>query len=145
MKSVIVLITFYALALFLTGCAVEPRPINYGKDACAFCEMTIVDRQHASEIVTKTGKAYKYDSIECMLRDRKNHTDETIALYLVCDFAQAGQFTDALQAVYLVSENIPSPMGANLSAFREKQEAEKVLNSEGGRLFTWQEISRKIK
>ena len=110
MKSVIVLITFYALALFLTGCAVEPRPINYGKDACAFCEMTIVDRQHASEIVTKTGKAYKYDSIECMLRDRKNHTDETIALYLVCDFAQAGQFTDALQAVYLVSENIPSPM-----------------------------------
>ncbi|RMH66064.1 MAG: hypothetical protein D6677_01125 [Calditrichaeota bacterium] len=131
--------------LYLTGCSAEPQPIHYGTDVCAFCEMTIVDRQHASEMVTEKGKVYKYDSIECMLRDRKNHTDVPVALYLIDDFAHAGILTDARNATYLISENFPSPMGANLSGFASRDEAEKVMKSEGGRLFTWQEIGAQIK
>ena len=44
----------------LLACSVEPKPINYGRDACHFCKMTIVDNQHAAEIITLKGKAFKY-------------------------------------------------------------------------------------
>ncbi len=41
--------------LFFYSCSVEPSPINYGKEACNFCKMNIVDQQHGAEIVTKKG------------------------------------------------------------------------------------------
>ena len=34
--------------------------------------MTIVDKLHAAEIVTKKGKVYKFDATECMI----NYIDE---------------------------------------------------------------------
>ncbi len=129
---------------FLISCSAEPKPIEYGSDACAFCQMTIVDRQHAAEIVTDKGKAFKYDAIECMIRDLKNHESSKIAHFLITDFAESGTFTDALQATYLISENIPSPMGANLSGFKENKEAKKVQKLEGGQLFTWNTLLKQF-
>jgi len=134
---------FLSLALAIS-CSVEPKPIEYGSDACAFCQMTIVDRQHAAEIVTEKGKAYKYDAIECMIRDMKNHESSEIAYFLVTDFAESGKLTNALEATFLISENIPSPMGANLSAFKESNEAHKVQKLEDGQLFTWNELLKQF-
>ena len=57
------------LFLSLAACTVAPVPINFGSDGCHFCKMTIVDKQHAAELVTSKGKAYKYDAIECMIDD----------------------------------------------------------------------------
>ena len=51
----------------ITGCEVSPQPIDYGNEVCDFCKMTIVDTQHATEIVTKKGKTYKFDASECMV------------------------------------------------------------------------------
>ncbi len=145
MKSKLVLIVLPLLAL-LAACTVEPKPIEYGSDACAFCQMTIVDHQHAAEMVTKKGKAYKYDAIECMVRDlNRNHDISEAALLLITDFAKAGDLVDAKKATYLISENIPSPMGANLSGFKEKNEAERVKNQEGGDLFTWEQLLERFK
>jgi len=131
-------------SFWLFSCSVEPKPIEYGSDACSFCKMTIVDKQHATEIVTSKGKALKYDSIECMMRDLKNHKEDEIALFLVTDFVQAGKLIDARKATYLVSENIPSPMGANLSAFKNRDEAEKVRKEETGELFSWSELRERF-
>ena len=53
------------VALFLAvSCSPEAQPINYGSDQCDFCRMTIVDKAHAAEVVTKKGRAYKFDSGE---------------------------------------------------------------------------------
>jgi len=139
---------FYALTAMalMVACTVEPQPINYGSDACAFCQMTIVDRQHAAEMVTQKGKAFKYDAIECMVRDlNRNHAKTEAELLLITDFAEAGQLVDAKNATYLISENIPSPMGANLSGFKEKSEAERVKAQEGGELFTWSQLLERFK
>ena len=136
----------FALLILLVACTAEPQPIEYGSDACAFCQMTIVDRQHAAEMVTKKGKAFKYDAIECMIRDlNRNHDISQVALLLITDFANAGHLIDAKKATYLISENIPSPMGANLSGFKDKSEAERVKNQEGGALFTWEQVLEKYK
>ncbi len=137
-------ILFFIVALVLVSCSVEPRPIDYGSDACSFCKMTIVDKQHATEIVTSKGKALKYDSIECMMRDLKNHKQDEIALYLVTDFVRPGNWVDANKATYLISENIPSPMGANLSAFKKRDEAEKVWKEETGELLDWSELRERF-
>ena len=46
------------LLLIITGCNVSPKAIDYGNDGCHFCKMTIVDKLHAAEIVTKKSKIY---------------------------------------------------------------------------------------
>lgn len=126
--------------LFLLGCNISPQPINYGEDACHYCTMTIVDHQHAAQIVTDKGKAYKFDAIECMLNYLKENKDVNPELYLVNDFMNPGQLIDATKATYLISKNIPSPMGKYLSAFQTKEAADKTKIKYEGKLYTWEEI-----
>lgn len=133
-------------SLLLASCNVSPQPINYGSDACHFCEMTIVDSQHASQIVTSKGKAYKYDAIECMVHSLQDELKDTeIAYYLVADFDQPGELIDAKNASYLVSEQLQSPMGANLSAFSNEQAGKKAQEKFTGKTYSWEEIQQHLK
>ena len=132
------------LVILMTNCSVEPQDINYGKDACHFCKMSIVDQQHAAEIVNSKGKAYKYDAIECMLRDKT--TDEMdVALYLVMDYYSPNTFVDATKATYVISENIPSPMGAFLSAVSTESTAIQMVDEHSGDYYAWSAIKQKFK
>jgi len=126
--------------LFLLACNISPQPINYGQDACHYCTMTIVDHQHAAQIVNDKGKAYKFDAIECMLNYLRANDDINPELYLVTNFMDPGQLIDATKATYLISENIPSPMGENLSAFQAKEAADKAKMKYEGKLYSWKEI-----
>ncbi len=138
---------FLTLVSFLfTSCNVEPQPINYGSDACHYCEMTIVDRQHASQLVTSKGKAYKYDAIECMVHSLQDEFAATeMAHYLVTDLNQPGELIDATKASFLISENLQSPMGANLSAFLNVEAGNKAKEKFTGKIYTWKEIQDHLK
>ncbi|HKK12666.1 MAG TPA: nitrous oxide reductase accessory protein NosL [Flavobacteriaceae bacterium] len=135
------------LSLFVTlmGCDVSPQPIDYGKEACHFCKMTIVDKLHAAEIVTTKGKVYKFDSTECMIHFLEDFDTSTIKLYLSNNYSEPGTLIDATQAAFLISENIPSPMGANLSAFKTKTQAENFQKEKGGTLYSWEELLNHLK
>ena len=126
--------------LLLVSCTVEESPILYGKDACNYCMMNIVDKQHAAEIVTQKGKPFKYDAIECMMRDILERDESGIALFLMTDYFTPGKLVDATKSTYLISENLPSPMGANLTGFHSKSKAEDVLVEKGGTLYSWDEL-----
>ena len=140
----LVVFTFAVFLMLLTSCKVEPEPINYGKDQCNFCKMNIVDKQHAAQLVTKKGKQYKYDAIECMVNDlSKNENLKEVAVMLVSNYGE-GVMTNATSATYLISEKIKSPMGANLSAFSSRETAEKFLKENGGELFTWEQLKVKL-
>jgi copper chaperone NosL len=52
---------------------------------------------------------------------------------------------DVNSATFLISENIKSPMGANLTAFSSNKEADKALDQHGGGLFNWDNIQQIIK
>lgn len=130
----------------LVSCNISPQQIEYGTDACDYCNMTIVDRQHSAQLVTTKGKAYKYDAIECMVHSLQDEMKDTeMALYLVADFNQPGQLMDATMASYLVSEQIASPMGANLSAFENENSGQKAQEKFTGELFSWEEIQIHLK
>ena len=46
------------MALLAVACSPKAEPIDYGKEECAFCKMTIVSPQFASEVVTQKSKAF---------------------------------------------------------------------------------------
>ncbi len=139
--------SFIALVLtvLFSACTIKPEPIQFGQDVCHFCEMTIVDKMHASEYVTPKGKIFKYDAIECMIQDLNNNNFPDRAFTLVSDFGKEGKFTNAEDATYLVSENIKSPMGEFLSAFSSKEKATAIQREQTGEMFLWKEIVNKLK
>ncbi|MGO3183594.1 MAG: nitrous oxide reductase accessory protein NosL [Aequorivita sp.] len=140
------IIQLLLISLVFTACNVSPQPINYGSDACHFCDMTIVDRQHASQMVTAKGKAYKYDAIECMVHSLQDEFKDTeMAHYLVADFHQPGELIDAKTATYLVSEKIQSPMGENLSAFLNEESGQKAVERFTGNTYSWKEIQEHLR
>jgi len=102
--------------------------------------MTIVDKLHAAEVVTNKGKVYKFDATECMVNFRKEFDTSQIKLYLSTNYKEAESLIDATKATFLISENIPSPMGAFLSAYESKDDALKIKQEKGGNLFTWEEL-----
>ena len=134
-----------ALLLILYGCNVSPKAIDYGNDGCHYCKMTIVDKVHATEIVTKKGKVYKFDASECMIHFLKEFEDTSkIELYLANNYTSPETFIDATKATFLISKKIPSPMGAFLSAFKNKADAEKEQAKKGGTLYTWSGIQNHL-
>jgi len=136
---------FIGLVLLLNSCKVEPKEIGYGKDHCHLCDMTVVDKTHAAEYVTKKGKAYMFDAVECMVMKINRETkEETLEYILVADYGNPGDLVNAKDATYLISKKIKSPMGANLSAFGSKEKAVKTQKEFGGTLYSWEELKTKL-
>ncbi len=128
------------LGFTLWSCTVKPEPINYGEDGCHFCKMTIVDKLHAAEVVTNKGKIYKFDATECMINFTDEFDTSTIKLYLSNNYTEPEALIDATKATFLISKNVPSPMGAFLSAFKNKEDAVKVQTEKGGEIYNWEEL-----
>lgn len=144
--TVMRIIQLLLISVLFTACNVKPKPINYGADACHYCNMNIVDQQFASQIVTSKGKAYKYDAIECMVHSlQEQFPDVEMAYELIADFDEPGNFIDAKSASYLVSENLPSPMAENLSGYKSKDAAQIRQEELGGKVYSWAEIQTHLK
>jgi len=133
-----------ALIFFSTSCKPEPKPIDFGAEVCSYCTMTIVDKQHAAQLVTKKGKVFSFDAIECMLGSDQFKEKENIALFLCNDFGAPGEMIDATKATYLISEAFPSPMGANLSGFSSLSTAKKIAAEHSAEFLTWEELQEKF-
>jgi copper chaperone NosL len=134
------------LAFFLSSCSVEPQPIQYGKEQCVFCKMTIADSRFGCELLTKKGKAYKFDSNECMINYIvKNKVEEsTISSLLTSDYSSPGKFVNAKSAFYIINPAFQSPMGANLAAFAEKNTAEQLHAKYDGKILGWEQTFREV-
>ena len=107
--------------------------------------MTVVDPQYAAEVVTDKGRVYVFDAAECMinyLKDRDLPT-ENYAYLLVADYEQPGNLIPAQQSSYLISEQLPSPMGAFLTAFSSTASSHAMQQSKGGEIFTWESVQKK--
>ena len=70
----------------------------------------------------------------------KEFNTSEIELYLSNNYTEPEALIDATKATFLISENIPSPMGAFLSAFKNKSDAQKFQAEKGGVLYTWETL-----
>lgn len=129
--------------LLSVSCSVGPQPIEYGSDQCIQCAMTIMDHRYGTEIVTSTGKAYKFDSVECLvdfLREREGK-GEKFTHILITPFNHPKTLEDAVKAHYLHSNNLPSPMGMYLTAFKDEATALSFMEQFGGKVYCWEGLN----
>jgi len=139
MNKLITTVSLLSILIF-TSCNIRPQKIEYGKDACHYCRMNIVDQQHAAELVSKKGKAYKFDATECLINHLAEIDSKEMELFLVADYNNPGTLIDANTATFIISKNIPSPMGEYLSAVSTKDEALALQKTKGGTVFNWEEL-----
>jgi copper chaperone NosL len=134
------------IALVFFSCTPSPQPIAYGIDGCAYCEMIIMDPRYGTEMVTKKGKAYKFDSVECLVRYLKENESamKEANLLLLTPFSHPETLEDAHRCTILHSLEIPSPMGMFLTAFSDEATAVKYRDDNGGTLYTWKELIDKF-
>lgn len=110
---------------------------------CIHCNMSIQDEFHKA-LAKIDDKTIHFDAIECLINYLKIQNENEFTSLEVSDYI-SGKLTNAKTATYLKSKAIPSPMGANLSAFKNKSEAINMQNKKGGNIYTWSEIKTKFK
>ena len=147
MNRLFLLLTLPFFALLLSSCEAKKQPIAYGQANCQHCQMTISDKRYGSELVLKTGKAYFFDSAECLIQylEENAETKEKARMFLVSDFNKPEELIDADKAIFLQSKNLPSPMGMFLTSFTNLAAATEMQEKNGGRILTWNEAVKAVK
>jgi len=136
------------LCCLLAACSQAPDPIRYGKDACAHCKMTIMDKRFSAELITARGKVFKFDAAECMadfLKENPDIANDAKSVFLVNDFTKPGQFTDARKSFFLRDSSLSSPMGGNLAAFLSRPAAEAAKKDRSAQVYDWSLLLSKNK
>ena len=97
--------------------------VDAGKP-CDYCRMTISDERFGGQLITRKGKAYAFDSIECLASFyvQQPATAEMSKVW-VADYANPGEWIPAASAVFARSEAHQSPMGLNLVSFSPKADS----------------------
>lgn len=141
MKSIIFL--FISWFVF-TACSQNPEPIQFGKDSCHHCKMTLMDPKFGAEIVTAKGKVHKFDDINCMVNfiNEKGFKNQDLAHIMVIDLGKPGDLIAAQTAFFVKSDNLNTPMGGGLAAFSTKENYIDFINEKGGDLKNWDEVSK---
>lgn len=127
----------YFFVLLLYACKPSgPEPINFGKDQCHYCKMTIANPNYGAELITDKGRILKYDATECMV----NHIQEESPAYqnlftIAYDDPKQLYHVDSL--FFIISPDFRSPMGANLAAFSKKIE---IQSKYEGQLLNWEQL-----
>lgn len=131
-----------ALAVMLGACATtEPEPVKLNIDNCEYCKMTIADLRFASELITEKGRVYKFDDLKCMVSYRTENSLSN-ATYFVSDYNKPENLIKAVNAVFVTSEKVQSPMNGNVAAFSQKADAEKFAQEKQATVADWEQVNQ---
>jgi copper chaperone NosL len=141
-KSRVMTAVVLVAGLCFSQCSVKPEPIAYGKDACHSCKMTMMDNKFGCEIISKKGKVYKFDDVNCLNRFRKagGIADENVSSILITDFANPGTLVDVKNAWFVKSDEIKSPMGSGVAGFSRKEDIAKLNEDWVERSTRWDHV-----
>jgi len=102
--------------------------------------MAIVEIPFGCELVSSKGKVMKFDAIECLVGHYNGNGKDTTSSVYVTNYANPGTLIDGKNSTYLYCPDIPSPMGAFLSAHSNSGSAEKTQGNSEGRTLTWEQL-----
>ncbi|MEY3397970.1 MAG: hypothetical protein RL220_564 [Bacteroidota bacterium] len=128
-----------ALMLLCSGCTEIPAPIQYSKDQCAHCRMSIEDARYACEIVTDKNKVYKFDDVFCAIEHINSGKTprENVQHVFLSNYLPQHGFLKAEECFLLESDELQSPMNSNIAAFATEDEMRTVMHEKGGRSIKW--------
>ena len=136
----------YAVAAILilisfSSCSQQPQPVNYGKEACSFCKMTIMDKKFACAIVTQKGKDFHFDDMHCLISYlHENKIDTKDVTVYVNDFSGNHNFLKASESFFVKDDSLKTPMGGNIAAFSSQTQAQQYIQQHGGSLLNFSQI-----
>ncbi len=140
MKSHLLITVVIGALFILNSCNTAPKKIDYGNDGCHYCKMTIVDQIYGAELITSKGKTYKFDALECLINFTKDNSAIQNSNLYTNYYEAPTEFISVEEATFLISKNLPSPMGANLTAFKNKSNASAIQQEKDGKLYNWAEL-----
>lgn len=145
-KNVVAILTL-PLAVMLGACSTDPVALEFGKDTCHSCKMKLMDNKFGAELVTKKGKVYKFDDVNCLLEYYNAHEGEQTeyAHKLVIDFSKPGTLIDASNSHYLKADEIKSPMASQIAAFEDYELMKENKENWSGIYLSWGEVVTQFK
>lgn len=128
--------------LMMQSCDRGAEPISYGKDACYSCKMIISDQRFGAEIITNTGKAYKFDDTHCLKSFYKSgYLEESkIAAVYIVDYAQKEKLIPADKAFFISGDEIRGPMGGGVAAFETESSMLPFKNKLHAKQLSWKQV-----
>ena len=128
--------------LVLVACEPGPQEIRISEQECDHCRMMISDERFASQMVTRQGRQYAFDAIECMAAfvDGAEGRQHDIHSLWVPDFKDSEGWIPAEEARYLQSENLRSPMALNFTAYKTEEDAIQQESVVSGTVMDWNEL-----
>jgi copper chaperone NosL len=137
----------FIVTLTLAACSTEPEPLQFGTDVCYNCKMTLMDSKFGAEIVTRKGKIYKFDDVNCMLRfyHSGEEPESNMKHRLVIDYAHPATLIDATNAWYLKSDSIRTPMASKVAAFSGENDYSPWKKKWKAILMSWGEAVTQFK
>jgi len=144
MKQLLTMILFgFSFFCLVTSCkqTKEADPINFGNEQCSYCKMTISNPKFGAELITDKGRVLKYDAIECMVNHIHEGDVKYQKLYGV-PFNEPKMLKEVQTLQFLISAEIRSPMGANLSAYSQINQLDKKYHEQ---LMAWEELLLRFK
>lgn len=129
------------------ACSTEPEPLVFGTDICHFCKMTLMDNKFGAELVTKKGKVYKFDDMNCFLNFYNSGQEpaEDFQHKLVVDYSNPGKLFNATNGFYLKSAEIRTPMNGQVAAFETKSSMDSFRKQWKGIYLAWGEVTTQYK
>lgn len=130
-----------ALFVLLASCSsTNAQPIALNEDGCEFCRMTISDARFGGEAIAKTGRARKFDSVECLASFVRTAPANAMQAVYVIDLQHPGTFVPAASAGFLRASMMKSPMGRSVVAFATPAAAEAQRTMLGGEVLSWAQL-----
>ena len=123
----------------VTGILLATCQYATAQNRCAHCGMDIKKELFRSSVHQIDGEIHEFDAIECLVnfikfKDQNNYTDYKVTDYL------ASEPIPAKTSFYLKSKKLPSPMGAYLTAYANKEAAQRQRAKSGGEVYDWETL-----
>lgn len=143
----IILYVLFGLLVVLTACGSgaqvdEPPTIRYGEDECVRCRMLIQEPRFAAAYVTQDGTVRRFDDIGGMIL-YLDEQGEDVATYWVHDY-DSEEWLNARDAVFVLSENLHTPMGFGVGAFAGRERAQDVAAETDGQVLSFEELQTEV-
>ncbi len=147
MKYLSAYVRWALMCMNVVSCSTEPEPLNYGTDICTFCKMTLVDNKFGAELVTKKGKVYKFDDLNCFVNYYNSGYEpvEDFQHRLVIDYSNPGKLLNATDGFYVKSPDIRTPMDSQIAAFGTKSSMDTFMKQWKGIYLLWGEVTTHYK
>ena len=134
--------TSAAVAVAAAACApAGPKTIADSQRPCDYCRMTISDERIGGQLITRKGKVYAFDSVECLAEFflQRPASDGGSSLW-VADYASPGHWVAARSALFARSTTHRGSMGIGLVSFSARANLATIRGEIEGEPMRWPDV-----